>query len=82
MHFTVLVQPYLPDLTQPGGDMGLRLWAADGLGFVMAPTALPQAMLHTKPTPRPAEATQIPPPFIANLYIQVRRTFVMAARRV
>jgi hypothetical protein len=67
------VQPYLPDKTQPGGDIGLRLWAADGLGFVMAPTSLPLTLLHTKGTAAPATAVRETPPFIVNIYIKVSR---------
>lgn len=70
-------QPFLPDHTQPGGDVGLRLWAADGLGFVMAPTALPLSLLHTQPLSGQAAAAaadehrHVPAPFIANMYIKV-----------
>lgn len=65
------LQPYLPDKTQPGGDIGLRLWAADGLGFAMAPTSLPLSLLHTKGTAAPSAAVREAQPFIANLYIKV-----------
>lgn len=70
-----LLQPYLPDRTQPGGDSGLRLWAADGLGFVLAPTALPLSTLHTQPLGGSAGAagagSKEMPPFVANIYIKV-----------
>ena len=67
------LQPYLPDQTQPGGDVGQRLWAADALGFAMAPTSLPLSLLHTKPTAAPGAAMREAAPFIANLYIKVRQ---------
>lgn len=51
--------------------MGLRLWAADALGFAMAPTALPLALLHKQPTAAPGAALREAAPFVANLYIKV-----------
>ena len=60
--------------------MGLRLWAADALGFAMAPTALPLALLHKQPTAAPGAALREAAPFVANLYIKVGYGWVLGVR--